>query len=527
MRARIISNEWIYFDNITTHEESVLWDEFSVSIDTTYIDNDQMAWDGVYRKYNRAKKRIARPLLAMLNKICKKHNLPLEVVDEREPWEYKAWNADDVHKDILPGISLDDHQVRAIKKACKSDCGIIDVPTGGGKTEIACGICRVIDCPTVVIAEQKVVIDQFKERLELRKLDEEIGLFYAGEKPNGQKIVVGSIQSLQTPPKIRPKPSKKEDQSDKNYKDSLKRWENSVKAYKTRLKNAKYLQEYVKKAEMVIVDECDLATSKPYKNLFRHYFKGRKRFGFSGTPFDESKPVEALVVQEHLGSVISKETRANLVKIGRIISCDYNMIAIGPFDGIRDSSTYDIARQEHMVENDKFHKLIASIAKKYKGDGTLVLVDREPLGFSLIEAIEEVGLSAAFIYGKTPKKQRSESIKRFENREIDVLIGGKIVNRGLDLKGGCENLIIATGGKLRSEFEQKIGRALRRNKKGHSRVFDFYFRCNKHLYKHSKARLQVMTSLNYETKVIFPGGTIDGKKLINQNFRVSKKFFAK
>jgi superfamily II DNA or RNA helicase len=144
-----------------------------------------------------------------------------------------------------------------------------------------------------------------------------------------------------------------------------------------------------------------------------------------------------------------------------------------------------------------------------------------------VEAISAVGLTAHFIYGKTPKRRRDELLRSFERREFDVLVGGKIINRGLDLSGGCENLIIATGGKLQSEFEQKIGRALRLNRRGKSRVFDFFFRCNKYLYNHSKARLKVMVSLEYDSKVIFPGGVIDGTDLIKKKFRVQKNMFVR
>lgn len=967
MRAILQCNQWIWFDNITNSEEDILWEEFSVSKPNAYIDPSQMSmWDGVYRKYNRAKQRMARPLLSMLRGVCQKHNLPLEILDKREPWKYSALNPEAIDKDFLPGIVMDDHQLRAIQRACKIECGIIDVPTGGGKGEIISGFCKAIDCPTVIVADQRVVIDQLKARLELRDIDTDIGMFYGGKRPSGQTIVVGSIQSLQPPSKIPDLPIKKSGESDEEFAKRSKKWDAMYQAYKTRQKNAKYLQGYVRRAEMLIVDECDRAISEPFKKLFRHWFKGRRRYGFclsgetiietvhgprrlcdfhdgdevillsqngsfqhgtilytgekqtyrielenglvlccsedhlladntgnyiragditpghlvqiendtlvnklkdlsnalskvdpsfdlskiswagfelsrsnlekefvctkinnifsgtiefvidsrllcleddvvsvhelheqefigrgevkqvtstckkiscselslefqsaatisfrecfadllpdsgvinristefakhsfnsvvdsgchleanghtvslyhcslnhiddfvglhrmintilseaglspfrliverltsvplffdgvcsflmfwdgkpilhavlvdhflfvgfdsllpslnnmreilntlraqmpskffdliiwaidrafknattiitsysddilipwftvipfsfddshalsllkgapfylcqkdapvmsvskmdykepmydvvnvsktanfiansilvhnSGTPFDSDKPVEGMVMQEHLGSVIAKETRKNLVAIGRIIQCDYNMMAIGPFDGIKNSDAYDIAREEHMVQSESFHRLIAGLCKKYKGDGTLVLVEREPLGHALVEAINKMGLTAHFIYGKTPKRRRDELLRSFERREFDVLIGGKIINRGLDLAGGCENLIIATGGKLQSEFEQKIGRALRRNRRGKSRVFDFFFRCNKYLYNHSKARLKVMVGLDYETKVIFPGGSIDGAKLIERRFQVPRGYF--
>jgi superfamily II DNA or RNA helicase len=525
MRGIINDNHWIWFDNITTAEEEVLWENFSVASPGTYVDPSQRGmWDGVFRKYNRAKQRMARPLLSMLRGVCIKHDIPLVIKDNRPKWDYHPLKPEEVVAEgFMPGITLDPHQIRAIRAACKIECGIIDIPTGGGKGEIICGICQAIDCPTIIIADQTVVIDQLKARLELREIEEDIGLFYAGQRPSGEKIVVGSIQSLQSPTKVPPVPERKSDETEDAFNKRMEKWEAQYRGFKTRQKNAKYLQAYAKTAEMILVDECDKATSDPYKKLFRHWFQGRRRYGFSGTPFDEDKPVEALVMQEHLGSVIAKETRANLEKIGRIIPCEYWQIAFGLEGSIKEGSAYDIARKEYMTENEKFHKLIVSLCNKYKGDGTLVLVDSIELGHNLEMAINATGLKAHFIYGKTPKRRRNELLRSFENRDYDVLIGGKIINRGLDLKGGCENLIIATGGKLQSDFIQKIGRALRHNKRGRSRVFDFYFRCNRYLYDHSKARLKAMVNAGYRTVVVFPGGSIDGAQLIRSRFQIRKR----
>ena len=526
MRAIIEDNRWIWFDNISDAEDEVLWIEFSVQNPGVYIDPNQRGnWDGIYRKYNRAKKRMARPLLSYLRSVCKKHDLPLVVVDNRPKWDYKPMRLEEITPDFLPGITLDPHQIRGIQAACRVECGLADVPTGGGKGEIIAGICKAISCPTVVIADQRIVVDQLKSRLELRDVADDIGMFYAGAKPNGELIVVGTIQSLTPPTKPPTIPERKEKDTDKIYTKKLEKWESTFKGYKTRRENSKKLQKYIKNAEMILIDECDKATSDPFKTLFRYWFRGRRRYGFSGTIYQaclDEKPVSSMVMQEHLGSVIVKETRAELQKIGRIIPVDYYMLAFGLEGSPDNASAYDIAYDDWMVNNLKFHKLIAHLCKKYRGDGTLILVDREILGKNLEQAIRDVGLSAHFIYGKTSKRSRDEKLRGFENRDFDVLIGGKIINRGLDLAGGCENLIIATGGKLQSEFIQKVGRAVRQNKRGRSRIFDFYFRCNKYLYSHSRARLKAIIAAGYDTTIIFPGGNIDGESLVKSRFRLRK-----
>lgn len=529
MRANIVDNQWIHFDNITTAEEEILWVDFSVSRPGIYIDPSQMGnWDGIFRKYNRGKKRIARPLLSMLRGICKKRDLPLVVHDEREPWAYSALSPDEINNDFLKGITLDQHQVDCLRKAVRCECGIISVPTGGGKGELIAGLCKAIPCPTIILADQRVVLDQLKARLELRDVSSDVGLFYAGKRPNGQLIIVGSIQSLMVPSKIPELPVKKQGESEEKFQSRYKRWDSTYKAYQTRRANVRELLKYVREAEMVIVDECDRACGDAWKSLFRHYFRGRRRFGLSGTPFDDAKPVEAVVVQELLGSIIYKTTREHLTEIGRIIPCSYKSIVVGMDGDIKEASAYDIAYDEHITDSRLFHQLVAQLClhcKKSEGDGTLIIVDRERLGLNLQAAIAATGLKVDFIYGKTSIRHRKEALRRFEKRESDVLIGGKIINRGLDLSGGCENLIIATGGKLQSDFIQKVGRAVRHNRKGKSTIYDFFFRCNRYLYGHSKARLKAMIATNYKTSVVFPGGVVDGTDFVNSRFRVKQSLF--
>lgn len=530
MIAEIRDNNFVYLCHITDVEDQILWIEFSVTKPNRYIDPSQLGnWDGVFRKYNRLKKRIARPLLDMLREICKKHNIPLEVRDKREKWEYEIVKPEDIDSDFLPDIKLEDYQINAIVQACKNDCGIIDIPTGGGKTEVISGICKAIQCPTVILADQTVIIDQIKSRLELREVVQEVGLFYAGKKPNGQMVVVGSIQSVSPPSKIPKMPNQSLKETDEAYVKRLNKWEKQVEAFKTRKKNAKFLQSVIQSAEMIIVDECDRAVGETWKSLFRYHFKGRRRYGVTGTPFDKSKPVEAMVLQEHLGSIIAKESRARLTQLGRIIPCEYFMIGFGLDGGINDNIAYDIAYDEFVVNNDKFSNVIKNLClqKATGDDGVLIIVDREALGLKLRDILQEAGLRADFIYGKTSKKNRDEALRSFERRDLNVLIGGKIINRGLDLAGGCETLIIAAGGKLQSEFYQKIGRALRRNKRGKSEIFDFFFRCNKHLYQHSKSRLVTILEAGYPAYIVLPGGLLNGDELIKSRFKIPKKYLNK
>ena len=521
MIARL-TNQFIYFENITAWEEEALYERFSAeNPNSRYIDTSEyQTWDGVYRKYNRKHKRLARPFLAELRLFCRQKDLSILVQDDREPSQYRPPPLEEINEDYLSGITLKDFQVGAIKTLCTTECGVISITTGGGKTEIMAAICKAMNCPTVIIAEQTIVIDQIRDRLALRDVCSEPGLFYAGKMPTGELIIIGSIQSLVLPKKKPEKPIRDNYKDTKSstaatkFKLAQKRHAASLKGFKSRTKKARALHKLIGKCEMILVDECDLAVGKTYQNLFRYWFKGRRRYGFSGTPYDSYKPVQRLILNEHLGSVIYQQNRIQVEETGLIVPLEYFIFAFGEDGNTKDSSAYDIAMDDWMIYNEEFHRLVKAICDRYPDDGTLILVERHDLGHALMDLIP----NSQFVYGDTPKKHRSEMLKEFESRSKKVLIGGKNVRRGLDLSGGCENLVLATGGKLVSEFDQRIGRARRRNERGKARVFDFLFLCNKYLYAHSRNRLKAAINMGYKTQVIFRNGTIDGEQFVKSRF---------
>lgn len=658
MQAIINDNRWIYLGQAIEHHEKILTDHFSVKHPKSVYINDtsQQSWDGWYRKYDSVRKRIALPLLNELKQLCIDNDIPLSVIDKRVKEEHPV-DINELKTDLLKGITLEDHQMRAIKAACENECGLISIITGGGKclgrgtpvimfdgsikpveqinvgdllmgddstprevlslcngienlyrvvqkngdpyvvneshilslkisdkivdvslldyyngsksfrnthggykvyvgfkngvpfvekqlsygikiepigpgeyfgfeidgnkrfllgdftvthnTEVAAGITKLYKLPTVIIANQRVVIEQLKERLELREVGNPkdgkngIGLFYGGETPDGQTVVVGSIQSLQSPPISLKK--KKPDQ------------------YASRKRNAELFQAIVGQSKLLLVDECDLATDKRYRNLFFKYYNGRYKFGFSGTCFDPDKPVEALVLKEHLGSVIVQVDRRELESIGRIIPVKAVMMSVGDQSGRSDKTAYDIAQRELMIENPKYHELIKRLVESYKGERNLILIDThniEDLGTILQEKIE----NSVFIYGASTKRERDSAINNFTSGKLSCLIGGKILKRGLDIKDGIHNLIICGGGKLVSDFDQKVGRAVRNNDRGWARLICFFHLDNYYLYKHSKQQLKTILSLGYKCSVVFDNRIIvSGQELIDRKFKIPKE----
>lgn len=507
MLARILDNRIIRLEQVTPEAEALVDRQFSAKHPRfRFIDTAQQDWDGVYRKYNRRSQTLSRAFLAELEQLCHKHNLPLQVADTRS--QPPPINLDLVDKNWLPGIELENYQINAIKTIAKHETGIFHHPTGSGKTEVVIGIIKLLNVPTVVIANQRVVIEQIKERLQLRDIMD-VGLFYGGEMPNGNLVVVGSIQSMTTPPQSMLRKIK-------SIKDDEKR-EKRLSQYKARLEHARAFQQITKNSDLLLVDECDLATSKPYRMLFLHYFVGRRKYGFSATPFDKRKPVDNLILREHLGSIVSQSDLKVVEKLGRIIPIRYIAICFGQ-DKRNDKSAFDLAEREIIIDNAEFHQTVAQIVMSFPGEKTMILVDTTNVG-DLGHALQKIIKGSVFIWGKTSKTARKKWVKSFEQGTLKCLIGGKILKRGLDIKGGFDNLILCGGGKLKSNVIQKAGRALRPNQKGWSRVFSFIFLGSRYLYDHSRTQMRAVIDSGYDTIVSMRGKTMSGPEFLKARFK--------
>jgi superfamily II DNA or RNA helicase len=274
----------------------------------------------------------------------------------------------------------------------------------------------------------------------------------------------------------------------------------------------------VGQCELLMVDEMDNAASGNYDDLFDKWFNGRYIHGFSGTPYDPDKPVEKMILQGRFGPVISKSKRKELEDIGQIQPIRYYMIQFGDIDP-KDKTAFDVAERDIIIDNQDFHNMILKITNMYSDGKTLIVVDTsniEDIGLSLEQIIPQ----SVFIYNKISQTKRKKAIEDFENGNIKVLIVSKIGKRGMDLGGGAHTQIIIGGGRLRSNFDQIIGRGVRKNDKGYTKVFDFYFTGNKYLLNHSRKRLRFVVDMGYVSNLIYGSKTIEAEKFIKSRYRL-------
>ena len=98
---------------------------------------------------------------------------------------------------------------------------------------------------------------------------------------------------------------------------------------------------------------------------------------------------------------------------------------------------------------------------------------------------------ADFIHGEEKDNIRQKMLKNFEEDNLNCLIGTSVIGEGVDLPS-AEVLIMAGGGKARSQIIQNIGRVLRiKPGKKEAIIFDFDDQDGGYLQDHSEARQEI------------------------------------
>lgn len=603
-------------------------------------------WDGYHRYYKENEQTLNRGYLKDLIELCIENDFPYEIVDQRDKSKFPVPAVGSFDNKLVDAvingnqIVAHEHQVRCWNSVCKASVSpIFEVgthfhPTGGGKSLMMAGIVKLLRCPTVIITEQSIVLNQITKCLKLFNVvhHDDVGEFYSGKMPEGNLVCVGSIAALQTP--VKPVRSKmeikistlKKDFDNKfindydglckimsedcinawrrsciiddieseynkengkkklsdlvpkhkewseiindviqnidnlfktdiakleiligkklveiwkltsNIKDyekslfsALKLWHSyevnkyfkaALKGYETRIIKSRELQDMVSNCELLLIDEMDNAASSNYDELFGSWFNGRYVHGFSGTPYDPDKPVEEMILRGRFGPVISKSTRRELESIGQIQPVKYYMFQFGDHDP-KDKTAFDIAEKNIIINNGNFTNMISIMINNWKDEKHLIIVDTSNIEI-IGKKLEEIIPSSAFIYGKASTKKRQKIIEDYENGIIKVLIVSKIGKRGMDLGGGTHNMYIIGGGKNQSNFDQIIGRAVRKNDRGWARVIDFYFTGNFYLLKHSRKRLKFITTMGYVAKVIVGKVAINAEQFVCSRYKIPK-----
>lgn len=139
------------------------------------------------------------------------------------------------------------------------------------------------------------------------------------------------------------------------------------------------------------------------------------------------------------------------------------------------------------------------------GLSVMVLVRQKVHGKILKDMMLNEGIKADYIFGEDSQAQRTMSLRRLKEGEINVLIGSTILDVGVDVPA-VGMVILAGGGKAEVATRQRIGRGLREKKVGPNVAFivDFNDGLNNHLKDHARQRQRIIATTDGFKENIVP-----------------------
>jgi len=348
---------------------------------------------------------LAGGFLLDLLLLLKKENISLmELQDKRSKFPYYSMPQapDMLRKYFPPDFKYIEHQVEALRKMLKINCGIIQAPPSSGKTELMIAYIKATKLPTLIVVNRISLALQIRERLQKNGI--ETGICYGKEYVIGPVMIttIGSIGRIDT----------------KDFK-------------------------------VLLLDETHRAQASSYQKFLKtHSFP--VRFGLSATP-DCGDKYKFAIIRQYMGNIIYKVDIKELMK---------NEVIAKPKISFVKSlchSTMDwiTAYNSCIVFNNERNNKIKEIVEEHNLP-TLILIRMIEHGEELARLLPD----AVFVSGIDDALYRKEIIEKFERDEIKTIISTAIFNEGISINA-IRLLIIASGGKSKIETIQKLGRSMR------------------------------------------------------------------
>jgi len=426
-------------------------------------------WDGYIQFFAMETGKFLTGLLPEVTAVLRHFKIDFVVEDNRKKTSFiyeevdqnflNQWlPAKTLGGDPMKPVTLHDYQVELINQVLKHRRGVIYAPTSAGKTFIMLGILKSIPpgTPTLVLQNRVTLAQQNYDEINNWGFNN-VGTLWGGAvKPN--VITVASVQSVAKIEKLLPK------------------------------------------IKVLIVDEIhDMMSASP-KAVYRRLKACDIRVAVSATPFKfgGTDNVQKFHVRGFFGPILKVKsaatgvlTTAELQGRGILSSskCTFYPIyePMIPHDIYIDAVTRGIAESYH------FHRIVTRLAKLQTGR-TLILVDRVAHG----DALHNLLPGSLWVQGKDTQATRKGVIKQLQKDEHCIAIATQqIFNTGVN--SHIHNLINCAGGSAEHMIIQRMGRGLRTAAdKAVLNYYDFLFKINDYLEKHSNDRIAILKREGHE-----------------------------
>ncbi len=387
-------------------------------------------WDGKKRLFS---KRGIFPT-GLLNQV-------LDVLDDRKiTWELDKSQYPQPQEPLdypKAALAFRPYQEAAVEAAVREPRGILKLPTGAGKTEVAAGIIARTGQDCLFIVPTRDLMYQAKERFE-KRLNVPIGQLGDG-KYIPSEIVVATMQSAAKVAGAKFVPA--DDESD---------WADEPPIDQR-------ASRFIAGCGLVIIDEAQHASCETMRDVLNECRSACWILGLSATPWRDDG--DDMLMEGVISEPIYEITATELIKQGYLVPPIITTLKVPAAEGLEEGNFAKLYRDQ-VVENRKRHLGVAELAHRFAGQGlVLVLLKQVKHGEAIYREIKS-RTSAVFLSGRDPGLYRTETLEKCRRGDISVLIATTLADEGLDLPN-IGTVILAGGGKAAGRALQRVGRALR------------------------------------------------------------------
>ncbi|MBM4397719.1 MAG: DEAD/DEAH box helicase [Deltaproteobacteria bacterium] len=332
---------------------------------------------------------------------------------------------------------LRDYQAAAVEAAVREAGGVIQAPTGSGKTVVAMGLVARLRTPALIVVHTSVLLEQTAARVR-QFLGVEPALVGGGHDSPGQAdclsggpggdVTIAMVQTL--------------------MRRDLAPWRDRF--------------------GLVVLDEAHHCPAETFKSVVQA-FAARYRVGLTATPNrkDRLHPV----LYDVVGPLVHVVAPKTLVATGSIARVE----VIHVETEFRGAFRNNYGRLINRVAADPGRNalLVEKIRQLHAGR-SLVLSERVDHCRMLADRLAEAGVKAVAMTGETPREAREDLLRRFASGDVEALVSTTaLVGEGFDLPAIDTVFLTIPNGNV-AKTTQALGRALRPHEgKAAGRIVDF------------------------------------------------------
>lgn len=347
------------------------------------------------------------------------------------------------------------YQQEVIDLCTKAGRGVIESAVGTGKTLMMGYIIKDISVKTLIVVPSRGLKEQISEEMTIWFGTKNVQVLDGAQIRKGKVLKNIRIVTVQT---------------------------------LAALRKTGDLAGFLSDIEAIFFDEVHHAGSKSYTDLLHDMNHISWRFGFTGTFMrNDSKSLDLWGV---LSNKLYSYPAWKAIEDGYLTPIQLITHQMEGKKGRNYQKEYDV---NYCGNQDILEKVAEIIYDSASGDQILILVNKKDKAGKLFhEYLNALGVANTYISGDDKSAVITQTIKDFNDKKINILIGSSVLGEGIDLRS-ADHLLLCQGGKSEIAIVQATGRLVRLFEgKQLGYLHDFDFKNTKYMTKHCEVRLDII-----------------------------------